>query len=301
MSMALAAANLSSAASRASGARPRLTRSRLTSGASACAALSMLTGRCTLTSATVTVDSTSWDALTSGAGRASCVIARRLEARAIAMMLCFTASSCQQPVTRRDRTIGAAPLPLGTAPLPPRYRCSASAKRRVLACRTDVYRPPVRAHSTMAVLVDRRRVLQRIRRSAVPLIALVAPAGYGKSYIAHRIAREDPHWTSVDASAVPTLPEFLEALSAVAVLAPHARSGLADLIDGWRRFAEPITLVFDCLEHATDPGVLEAIAALVRARPRQGKLILCARRALPVRLSDLAAPHLVAPRRAADP
>ena len=36
----------------------------------------------------------------------------------------------------------------------------------------------------MSVLVDRRRVLARIRRSAAPLIALVAPAGYGKSYIA---------------------------------------------------------------------------------------------------------------------
>ncbi|MEA2690282.1 MAG: hypothetical protein QOJ39_3235 [Candidatus Eremiobacteraeota bacterium] len=152
----------------------------------------------------------------------------------------------------------------------------------------------------MAVLVDRRRVLQRIRRSAVPLIALVAPAGYGKSYIAHRIAREDPHWTSVDASVVPTLPAFLEALSAVALLAPHAGGGLAQLVEGWRACSEPITLVFDRLEHATDRGVLEAIAALVLARPQHGKLILCARRALPVRLSDLAAPHLVATLRADD-
>jgi DNA-binding SARP family transcriptional activator len=152
----------------------------------------------------------------------------------------------------------------------------------------------------MGVLVDRRRVLQRIRRSAVPLIALVAPAGYGKSYIAHRIAREDPHWAVVDAGTVRDAGGFAQALAALPVLAERAADGLAGLIEGWSACPEPITLILENLETAADAGVLDAVTALVRTRPAQGKLIMCGRRALPIRLSDLAAPHLIATARADD-
>jgi DNA-binding SARP family transcriptional activator len=152
----------------------------------------------------------------------------------------------------------------------------------------------------MGVLVDRRRVLQRIRRSAVPLIALVAPAGYGKSYIAHRIAREDPHWAAVDAITVRDAGAFERALAALPILAPRASEGLAGLIEGWSACTEPITLILENLEDVTDAGVIEAIVALVRTRPVQGKLIMCARGSLPVGLRDLAAPHLIVTMRADD-
>jgi DNA-binding SARP family transcriptional activator len=152
----------------------------------------------------------------------------------------------------------------------------------------------------MAVLVDRRRVLQRIRRSAAPLVALVAPAGYGKSYIAHRIAREDPHWATIDVNLSSTAPAFEEALAAVPILAPHAHGGLTALTAGWGACPDPITLILDNLESVTDPDMLDIVAGLVLARPVQGKLILCARRALPFRLSDFAAPHMVATVRAGD-
>ncbi|HEY0615460.1 MAG TPA: hypothetical protein VGC96_12490, partial [Candidatus Elarobacter sp.] len=124
----------------------------------------------------------------------------------------------------------------------------------------------------MAVLVDRRRVLQRIRRSSVPLIALVAPAGYGKSYIAHRIAREDPHWATVDAAAVRTTTAFLQALAALPFLAEHTGAGLSGLLDGWRSATEPVSLILENLENATDDGVLELISGLILTRPVQGKL-----------------------------
>jgi DNA-binding SARP family transcriptional activator len=152
----------------------------------------------------------------------------------------------------------------------------------------------------MGILVDRRRVLQRIRRAAVPLIALVAPAGYGKSYIAHRIAREDPHWATIDANTVSTEAAFEGALAAVPILAPHAHGGLSGLTKGWGACPEPITLILDNLESVRDPEVIDIVAGLVLARPASGKLILCARRALPFRLSDLAAPHMVATVRGED-
>jgi DNA-binding SARP family transcriptional activator len=152
----------------------------------------------------------------------------------------------------------------------------------------------------MGVLVDRRRVLQRIRRSAVPLIALVAPAGYGKSYIAHRIAREDPHWGTIDANGVRDAASFAQALSLWPVFAERAAAGLGGLMDAWHTCAEPITLILDNLGDATAPEVLDAIVQLVRKRPAQGKLIMCSRSALPIRLNDLASPHQIATRRADD-
>ena len=152
----------------------------------------------------------------------------------------------------------------------------------------------------MGVLVDRRRVLQRIRRSAAPLIALVAPAGYGKSYIAQRIAREDPHWAIVDANETPNARSLAEALAIVPILAGGGTRDLHGLVQAWSVCPEPITLILENLDRATAPDVIDAVTDLVRSRPPAGKLILCARRALAVELSDLAAPHLVATMRAGD-
>jgi DNA-binding SARP family transcriptional activator len=134
----------------------------------------------------------------------------------------------------------------------------------------------------------------------VPLIALVAPAGYGKSYIAQRIAREDPHWAIVDATVTVDVAAFTRALAEVPILAGGGGEGLPGLMAAWSAVAEPITLILENLENAVDLAVIGAVAELVRSRPATGKVILCARRALAIELSDLAAPHLVATLRADD-
>jgi DNA-binding SARP family transcriptional activator len=153
----------------------------------------------------------------------------------------------------------------------------------------------------MGVLVDRRRVLQRIRRSAVALIALVAPAGYGKSYIAHRIAREDPHWAAIEIAATTNVSSFTQALAGVPKLAESGGTGLDSLIGAWSACTEPITLILENLECAeTNRELLDAVALLVRARPASGKLIMCARRSLPSGLTEVEAPHLMATLRADD-
>jgi ATP/maltotriose-dependent transcriptional regulator MalT len=149
-------------------------------------------------------------------------------------------------------------------------------------------------------LVDRRRVLERIRISAVPLIGLIAPAGYGKTYIANRIAREEPHWAAVDMDAVPDADAFAAALAAVPKLAEFAAGGFESVLDGWSACDEPIALVLENVDNVSGGRVLNAVASLVCSRPAHGKLIMCARRALPLELSDLAAPHLVATLRATD-
>jgi DNA-binding SARP family transcriptional activator len=154
-------------------------------------------------------------------------------------------------------------------------------------------------HPYMGVLVDRRRVLQRIRRSSVALIALVAPAGYGKSYIAQRIAREDVHSATIDLSVTSDTAAFERALAGVPKLAESGAHALEPLIGAWGACSEPISLVLESLECAT-PELLEAVAMLVRARPASGKLIMCARSALPSGLTEVEAPHLMATLRADD-
>ncbi|HEX3467469.1 MAG TPA: BTAD domain-containing putative transcriptional regulator, partial [Candidatus Elarobacter sp.] len=142
-------------------------------------------------------------------------------------------------------------------------------------------------------------MLQRIRRSGVALIALVAPAGYGKSYIAQRIAREDQHAATIDLAVTTDTPSLERALAAVPLLASGGAKGLDALIDAWGAAPEPISLVLESVECAS-AELLEAIAMLVRARPETGKLIMCTRRALPSGLTEVEAPHLIATLRAED-
>lgn len=151
----------------------------------------------------------------------------------------------------------------------------------------------------MGVLVDRRRVLQRIRRSGVALIALVAPAGYGKTYIAQRIAREDKHWATIDIATTPDTAALVQALAGVPKLAEGGASDLDALVGSWSACDTPITLILENLE-CGGPEVLDAVALLVRTRPTEGKLIMCARRSLPSGLTEVEAPHLITTLRADD-
>jgi DNA-binding SARP family transcriptional activator len=151
----------------------------------------------------------------------------------------------------------------------------------------------------MGVLVDRRRVLQRIRRSGVALIALVAPAGYGKTYIAQRIAREDKHWATIDFVSTPDVSALAHALAGVPKLAEGGARDFDALVAAWSVCDTPLTLILENLECA-GRDVLDAVALLVRARPTEGKLIMCARRSLPSGLTEVEAPHLIATLRADD-
>ncbi|MGZ3532967.1 MAG: hypothetical protein ACXVAR_15950, partial [Vulcanimicrobiaceae bacterium] len=47
-------------------------------------------------------------------------------------------------------------------------------------------------------LVDRRRVLNHIRNYAARIVVLLAPPGYGKTYLARRLAQEDAIYETLD-------------------------------------------------------------------------------------------------------
>ena len=145
------------------------------------------------------------------------------------------------------------------------------------------------------MFVNRQRVLDRIRKRGTAITALVAPAGYGKSYIAHRIARLEPSWAEVSAS--PRIDGgFAERVAAalgvdVSAPGPDLRD---EIIRAWLRLSGPLTLILDdveCLEGDRDG--LTLLTDLISCHAPNGKLIVCARREPGIAFADFAGPHLL--------
>jgi DNA-binding SARP family transcriptional activator len=155
------------------------------------------------------------------------------------------------------------------------------------------------AKANAPLLVSRQRVLEKIRRRAVPITALVAPAGFGKSHIAQRIARVDAHWYEVDcapADARPSLGRQLAAALAIEGDVEALETGELSRLLGaaWQGRSEPLTLVVENGEYLEDDAAARTLVAeLMKDLPPQGKLIICARYDPAGLLSDFAAPHLL--------
>ena len=149
------------------------------------------------------------------------------------------------------------------------------------------------------MLVSRQRVLEKIRRRAVPITALIAPAGFGKSHIARRIARLDPHWCEVDCApgtARPSLAQQLAVALGIEGDVDALEMGLLARMLGaaWQDRSEPLTLVVENGEFLEDDDTGRALVAeLMKGCPPHGKLILCARHDPAGLLSDFSAPHLL--------
>jgi DNA-binding SARP family transcriptional activator len=156
---------------------------------------------------------------------------------------------------------------------------------------------PARANASL--LVSRQRVLEKIRRRAVPITALIAPAGFGKSHIAQRIARLDPHWCEVDCapgSARPSLAQQLAAVLGIEGDVDALETGqLARMLGvAWQGRSEPLTLVVENGESLEgDDHGRALVAELLQQCPPDSKLIFCGRHDPAGLLSDFSAPHLV--------
>ena len=145
------------------------------------------------------------------------------------------------------------------------------------------------------MFVNRQRVLDRIRNRGTAIIALVAPAGYGKSYIAQRIARLEPSWAEVSAS--PEVPgAFADRMAAALGVeaGPSPEDTSASITRAWLQLSAPRTLIVEaaeCLEN--HPGGLKVLTDLISCHAPNGKLIVCARREPGVAFADFAEPHLL--------
>jgi DNA-binding SARP family transcriptional activator len=123
----------------------------------------------------------------------------------------------------------------------------------------------------MTFFLHRQRLLDRVLRRAAPVTALIAPPGFGKSYLAQQIARLDVKWSEIDCA-----------------------RDLAPQLSEWQRLSEPQTLILENLECLEDPEASQAIvSALLPERPGGGKLVVCTRSDRVLHFGDLVAPHLL--------
>ena len=155
----------------------------------------------------------------------------------------------------------------------------------------------------------RQRLLRRLAQTThVPLVLIVAPAGFGKTTLLAHWLQDDPRpvaWLTLEAA--DDRPERLIASLARAFGEP-ADLTLAELAYAVERREDPFVLVLDDHHHLRSPEALELIAMIADAVPPGSQLVVAGREepALPIgrlraqgRLIDLWARDLVMTRREA--
>lgn len=129
-----------------------------------------------------------------------------------------------------------------------------------------------------AVLIDRRRLLDRVRRGGAPVVVFHAPPGYGKTYLARRIALEDEAHRIVDAAVEPLGGQALD--EAVSLLRSSA--------DG------AFTFVLDNADALADEGPsVRSVAAVLASVEAPGRIVLCSENGFAASLTASLAPHSV--------
>jgi DNA-binding SARP family transcriptional activator len=149
-------------------------------------------------------------------------------------------------------------------------------------------------------LVRRTALLERLDRIAPDILALIAPAGFGKSTLARQFVAD--HGAAAVCKCARVTDEadlaqrLLYALTGDA-LEPHGRSsfdtaGLA--LRAWRDATSAAIVVFEDAEHiAGSASATEFFLQLLGERPDARRIVICSRENLRLPLSRFAAPHRV--------
>jgi LuxR family maltose regulon positive regulatory protein len=191
---------------------------------------------------------------------------------------------------------------------------SAGHRRLVLATAVETHGAP----TPHVRVVRRERLVRRLAQAFdVPLVLLVAPAGYGKTTLLAQWVRSDARataWVSVteaDDDPAALLGKVARALAELepGVVRPVARGGALEAVTrSLERLERPFVLVLDDVHNLRSPAALDALAAIADAVPSGSQLALATREepGLPVgrlrahgRLMDLRARDLAMTRREA--
>lgn len=168
--------------------------------------------------------------------------------------------------------------------------------------------------------IIRRSLLDRLDLSRLKIVAITAPAGFGKSTLARQIVRSAGASAVVDCAGVSDDLDFTKRiLPALAVESPNRTSGLtrtqlmladeatsisdrADLaLDMWQAPAPVSCLVFENAEHLLEaPSAHQFLARLMLCCPNHRAIVLCSREDLRLHLTRFAAPHRIVKLRAED-
>jgi DNA-binding SARP family transcriptional activator len=163
-------------------------------------------------------------------------------------------------------------------------------------------------------------LLGRLNRAAPRLLALIAPAGFGKSTLARQYLQSSERFAICDCAGVvdeldlarrllPALaeesPEREAMLTQREMLLGAAGSSAGERVElaiaAWRAEAPAATFVFENAEHiGNSPGARELFARLLATRPEERTIVICSRESLRMHLSRFAAPHEIVTLRAAD-
>jgi DNA-binding SARP family transcriptional activator len=168
--------------------------------------------------------------------------------------------------------------------------------------------------------VRRDGLLERLERVHPSLIALVAPAGFGKSTLARQLLGHRGGYAICDCSGIADDLDLARRLiPALAVESPDRVSALTQrelmlgdggtsvservrvALEAWREPTENTTLVFENAEHlAHCPSARDFFARLLAQRPPGRAIVICSRESLRLHLTRFAPPHEIMVLRAVD-
>ncbi len=163
-------------------------------------------------------------------------------------------------------------------------------------------------------------MLERLERVRPTLIALIAPAGFGKSTLARQLLGYRKGHAICDCSGVvDDLDLARRLIPALALESPDRVTGLTQrelmlgdggtsvservrlALEAWREPTDDTTMVFENAEHlAKAPSARDFFARLLAQRPPGRAIVLCSRESLRLHLTRFAPPHEIMVLRAAD-
>lgn len=149
---------------------------------------------------------------------------------------------------------------------------------------------------------SRDRILRRVLDCGVPVIALLAPAGFGKSRIATAYAKRFRRWAVASPRRGMSAAEVLRSLhNDLTGNVDRAETSIDALCELLWHSDEQTCIVVDSMERLDNDVFLELLTALSRSRPDRGSLVLCSRREPPAfQFTDAIEPHLLAVFRRSD-
>jgi DNA-binding SARP family transcriptional activator len=169
-------------------------------------------------------------------------------------------------------------------------------------------------------VIRRAALLERLRQAQPRIVALVAPAGFGKSTLVRQFIEELDGAAICDCAGLYSDVDFARRIVATLADAEPERSAMlsqrqlllgddsattaervAIALAAWRDKADSTIFVFENAERVLDgPGMREVFTRLLAERPESRTVIICSRVGLRIHLTRFAAPHQIVTLRADD-
>ncbi len=166
------------------------------------------------------------------------------------------------------------------------------------------------ARSGPELEIRRQALLERLERACPKIVAMVAPAGFGKTTLVRQYLESAGAWAICDCSGVRDDVDLARRLiPALAIENPEREHGLTQTelklgdggttiverlnitLDAWRQPSDG-TIVFENCEHLARSGsARDFFARLLATRPEGRAIVMCSREDLRMHLTRFAAPH----------